>query len=200
MLLRKRLLPLLLFLLIYSIPTLVFAHDGETLPANAFVAGITHPVLGLDHLLAMVCVGIVSAQIGGRAVWTVPATFVGVMALGGLLGIWGIGLLAVEIGIAVSVIVLGITIAAERTFPIIVTMIAVGLFAVFHGYAHGTEMPSTAEPLLYALGFLTGTAVIHIAGLFIGDISSHYDKGKLLLRISGGLIALVGIMFVFGIL
>lgn len=197
---RKRQLALLLVLLIYAVPTVVFAHDGETLPANAFVAGITHPVLGLDHLLAMVCVGIVSAQIGGRAVWTVPATFVGVMALGGLLGIWDIGLLAVEAGIAVSVIILGVTIAAERTFPMVVTMIAVGLFAMFHGYAHGTEMPSTAEPILYALGFLTGTAVIHIAGLFIGDISSHYEKGKVLLRVGGGVIALIGIMFVFGIL
>ena len=164
------------------------------------MAGITHPVLGLDHLLAMVCVGIVSAQIGGRAVWTVPTTFVGVMALGGLFGILGTGFLAVELGIAVSVIVLGITIAAERTFPVVITMIAVGLFAVFHGYAHGTEMPSTAEPLLYALGFLTGTAVIHIAGLFIGDISSHYEKGKVLLRVGGGVIALIGIMFVFGII
>jgi urease accessory protein len=111
-----------------------------------------------------------------------------------------IGLTSTELGIAASLVLLGLIIAAERKLPILLAMAGVGFFAIFHGYAHGTEMPTTAEPVLYAAGFLTGTALIHIAGLVIGDIAKHYESGKVALRVGGGLIAMVGILFIAGVL
>ena len=176
-----------------------FGHDGASLPYGSFMGGLTHPVLGLDHFLAMVCVGILSAQIGGRAVWTVPATFVGVMAFGGLLGLIDIGLTAIETGIACSVLALGVAIAMDRKFPLSLAMSVVGFFAIFHGYAHGAEMPIVANPVTYALGFMTGTAALHIMGLVIGDISQHYGRGQVMLRASGVAIAGIGAAFLFGI-
>jgi urease accessory protein len=177
---------------------LALAHEGASLPYGSFMGGLTHPVLGLDHFLAMVSVGIVSAQIGGRAIWTVPATFVAVMAVGGLLGLLNVGLTAIELGIALSVFGLGIAIALDRRLPISLAMTAVGFFAIFHGYAHGAEMPSVAKPVTYAAGFLTGTAALHIAGVIIGDISQHYARGKVMLRVAGAAIAATGSYFLVG--
>lgn len=191
---------ILLVFIISFIPVTVYAHEGGNVPIGGFLAGLIHPVLGYDHLLAMLSVGILSAQIGGRAIWTVPTTFVTVMALGGTLGMIGIGLTAIEMGIAASLVLLGLVIAAERKLPILIAMGGVGFFAIFHGYAHGTEMPETAQPMLYALGFLTGTAVIHIAGVVIGDIARHYERGKLMLRVGGVFIALIGVLFMTGML
>ena len=182
------------------IPGVAYAHDGSNVPFGGFLSGLVHPVLGFDHLLAMLSVGILSAQIGGRAIWTVPATFVSVMALGGALGLIDIGLTSTELGIAASLVLLGLIIAAERKLPILLAMAGVGFFAIFHGYAHGTEMPTTAEPVLYAAGFLTGTALIHIAGLVIGDIAKHYESGKIVLRVGGGVISMIGVLFIFGVL
>jgi len=186
-------------LLLSLLSQVVLAHDGSNVPIGGFLVGLIHPVLGNDHLLAMLSVGILSAQIGGKAIWTVPATFVGVMAVGGVLGFTDLNLTFTEIGIAASLIILGLLIAAERRLPILIAMIGVGFFAVFHGYAHGTEMPEAAQPVLYALGFLTGTIVIHVAGVIIGDISRHYKKGATILRFGGGFIALIGVLFVTGI-
>lgn len=187
----------LLFLLLIS--GTAVAHEGSSLPYGSFIAGLAHPVLGVDHFLAMVSVGIVSAQIGGRAIWTVPGTFVLVMAVGGALGIFDVGLTAIEVGIAFSVLVLGLAIAADRRIPVAVAMVAVGIFAIFHGYAHGAEMPKVAQPVRYALGFMTGTAVLHILGVLIGDIARHYSPGRLLLRVAGGAIATVGTLFLTGV-
>ena len=191
---------LLIALVISFIPSTVYAHEGGNLPLGGFLSGLVHPVLGYDHLLAMLSVGILSAQIGGRAIWTVPATFVGVMAFGGVLGIIDIGISITEIGIAFSLVILGSIIASERRLPIVLAMIGVGFFAIFHGYAHGTEMPQTAEPVTYAFGFLTGTALIHIAGVLVGDISKRYQRGPQVLQVGGGFIAMVGLLFVFGII
>ena len=142
---------------------MVFAHDSDTVERfGSFIGGLAHPVLGLDHLLAMLSVGIVSAQIGGRAIWTVPATFVVVMALGGLWGLMGFGFFAVEVGIALSVLALGLVILANQSIPVYVVMIAVGLFALFHGYAHGAEMPEIAQPIRYSLGFLDSAQSLFI--------------------------------------
>lgn len=192
--------PILLGILMGLFPSVVYAHDGTPVPFGGFLSGLVHPVLGYDHLLAMLSVGILSAQIGGRAIWTVPATFVCVMAIGGALGLIDIGLTSSELGIAASLVLLGLIIAAERKLPILLAMLGVGFFAIFHGYAHGTEMPTTAEPVLYALGFLTGTALIHIAGVVIGDIARHYERGKMILRFGGGFISLIGVLFIAGVL
>jgi urease accessory protein len=180
-------------------PTGAYAHEGGSLPYGSFIAGLAHPVLGVDHFLAMVSVGILSAQIGGRAIWTVPTTFVSVMAIGGLLGWLDVGLTSIELGISFSVLALGTAIAADRKLPVLVAMGAVAIFAIFHGYAHGSEMPNVANAIRYALGFMTGTALLHIAGLLVGDISQHYNRGKLLLRIAGAAIAGVGTWFLVGL-
>jgi len=198
---RKKIFQSILLAFLFStIPSVAYAHDGTNLGLGGFLSGLVHPVLGYDHLLAMLSVGMISAQIGGRAIWTVPATFVSVMAVGGVLGLINIGLNVTELGIAASLVILGLFIAAERKIPTLIVMIGVGFFAIFHGYAHGSEMPDTAEPVLYALGFLVGTALIHIAGVVIGDISRHYESGKIALRVGGALIAVVGLLFIFGIL
>jgi len=194
-----RLLILLLPPALLLAPVSGFAHEGSSLPYGSFIAGLAHPVLGVDHFLAMVSVGILSAQIGGRAIWTVPTTFVSVMALGGLLGFLKVGLTSIELGISFSVLILGIAIAADRKLPVLVAMVAVGVFAVFHGYAHGAEMPTVANALRYALGFMTGTALLHIAGLVVGDISQHYARGKILLRVAGVAIAGAGTWFLVGL-
>lgn len=179
------------FLLLLA-PGLALAHEGASLPYGSFLGGLLHPVLGPDHFLAMVSVGILSAQMGGRAIWTVPATFVAVMALGGLAGWLGLPLTSIEAGIAFSVLALGAAIAAERRIPVVVAMVFVGTFAVFHGYAHGAEMPEVATPVTYAFGFISGTAGLHLAGVVIGDIAQHYAAGKVMLRAAGGVIAAVG--------
>lgn len=188
---------LILAVLLLFLPDLTFAHDGTISSAGSFFSGLTHPVLGLDHLLAMLSVGLLSAQIGGRAIWTVPSTFVIVMAIGGLFGLLIAGFALTELGIAISVVALGLAIAAEQSISVKGALAFVALFAIFHGYAHGSEMPQAAEPALYALGFMTGTAGIHISGVVIGDISQHYILGKRFLRIGGGAIALTGLFFLF---
>ena len=180
---------LLLFLGLL-LPTVVWAH--ESVPVGGFISGLSHPVLGFDHLLAMVSVGILSAQIGGRAIWTIPATFVGVMLLGGVLGMKGVPWFSVEVGIAFSVFALGVALAADKKVPFLFTMIFVGVFAIFHGHAHGTEMPDLAKPMLYAFGFVIGTTGIHIAGVLIGVLSKKIEHGPQLLRYLGAGIAGIG--------
>ena len=172
------------------LPNLAYAH---TVPGGGgFMSGFSHPVLGFDHLLAMLSVGILSAQMGGKAIWKVPATFVAVMLVGGILGMEGIELFSVELGIILSVLALGFSIASEKKFPAFLAMIFVGFFAIFHGHAHGSEMPYLAKPMYYALGFVTGTAAIHIAGVFIGLIMLKLKSGAQLLRYLGAGIAGVG--------
>ena len=186
---------LTVFVLSFFILSPVIAHEANSLPYGPFLGGITHPVLGFDHLLAMVSVGMISAQIGGRAIWTVPSTFVLVMFCGGLLGLNMGGLKGYEIGIALSVLFLGGSLAADKTLNSIFAMIAVGIFAIFHGYAHGEEIPTIAGPVPYIAGFMTGTIMLHITGLILADISTHYKSGKIILRFAGAGIALAGLYF-----
>lgn len=168
--------------------------DIDLLGWGAFLAGFMHPVLGLDHLLAMLSVGIVSAQIGGDAIWSVPLTFVGTMAVGGAVALTGLPLPWLEAGIALSVLLLGLCIAAERRVPFPIVIAGVVLFALFHGYAHGAEIPETARAIDYIQGFLLGTALIHVAGVGIGHFGQQL-QGKNALLIVGILVALCGIYF-----
>ena len=186
---------LTVFVLSFFIFSPVLAHEANSLPYGPFLGGITHPVLGFDHLLAMVSVGMISAQIGGKAIWAVPSTFVLVMFFGGLVGLNMGGLSGYEIGIALSVLLLGGSLAADKTLNSIFAMIAVGIFAIFHGYAHGEEIPSIAQPTPYIAGFMTGTILLHITGLILADISTHYKSGKIILRLAGAAIALAGLYF-----
>nr|VFK24419.1 MAG: urease accessory protein [Candidatus Kentron sp. LFY] len=176
-------------------PAIALAHQAT---GSGFLAGITHPVLGLDHLLAMLCVGIISAQLGGRVIWLVPTTFVSVMVIGGILGMFDVTFPAVEIGIAFSVVVLGATIAFARKMPISIPMVMVSIFALFHGYAHGMEMPTIADPFLYALGFVVGTALIHLTGVLIGYLAMRRTRTAEGLRFVGAVIAGIGLQLLIG--
>jgi urease accessory protein len=176
-------------------PGLAHAHilSGE----GGFLSGLTHPVLGFDHFLAMLSVGILSAQMGGRAIWTVPTTFVSVMAVGAFIGIKGIPLPGVEYGIALSVLILGFSLAMEKKLIPLWAMICVGVFATFHGHAHGNEMPKIVNPAIYAVGFLAGTAGIHIAGVLVGIFSAKTAKGADFLRYVGAGISGVGVHIIY---
>lgn len=178
-------------LLIVFFPGFANAHTfkGET----GFVSGLFHPVMGFDHLLAMLCVGIVSAQIGGRSIWTVPLTFVSVMALGGFLGMQNIGIPGVEYGIALSVLILGLAVARGKKIHPIIAHVGVAFFAIFHGHAHGAEMPAMASPFIFSLGFLLGTAAIHLCGVGVGIVSSKIKNGPEFLRYVGAGIAGIGV-------
>ena len=181
---RDSLIRYALYLLLVTASPVVLAH-ADHVHGNAFVVGFTHPVLGLDHLLAMVAVGLVSAVIGGRAIWQVPLAFVVAMVAGGLLGGYDVELPGVEIGISASVIALGAALAIGRRVPYALTLTFVALFGVMHGHAHGTEMPEMAEPLLYGAGFVSGTVGLHLFGVGLGLLSTRIPKGAELLRVSG---------------
>ncbi|WMB72663.1 HupE/UreJ family protein [Shewanella oncorhynchi] len=168
----------------------VSAHEIHS--GGGFMSGFNHPVLGFDHLLAMLSVGMLSTQLGGRAIWTVPLAFVTFMLVGGILGLYAIAVPFVEIGIALSVLLLGLAIAFDRQIPLLFAMAFVGVFAIFHGHAHGAEMPELASPVLYALGFLFGTAVIHLGGVMIGIGMQRMTGQRNLMRVTGVAIAAMG--------
>ncbi|AWK85669.1 HupE/UreJ family protein [Azospirillum thermophilum] len=147
------------------------AHTGHAGDAM-FLQGFLHPLGGIDHLMAMVAVGIWAAQNGGRAIWLLPAAFVGMLAGGAVLGMAGVELPAVEAGIAASVAVLGLLVVLKKRIPVLAGMVLVGAFAVLHGHAHGAEMPEAAQPLLYALGFVLSTVLLHGVGIAIGLITN----------------------------
>lgn len=180
--------------ILVMLPVSAYPH-GNT-GNSGFVSGLNHPVFGLDHLIAMVTVGLLSAQIGGSAIWTVPATFVSVMVMGGLLGMNNVRLPLVEYGIAVSVLVLGTALAAAKKLPVTIAMCFVGFFSIFHGHAHGVEMPRLADPAMYAIGFSLATAFLHIVGAVTGYFAVKNINGVKLLRLTGAFIAISGVYFV----
>jgi urease accessory protein len=173
------------------VPALAHAHPGHSMSSMAH--GFSHPISGLDHLLAMLAVGLWAGQLGGRARWQVPAAFLGVMILGGLLGMTGVSIPAIEQGIIASVLVLGVLIVAAVRLPVVLSMTIVGAFALFHGVAHGTEMPADASELSYAGGFTITTALLHLAGLGVRMIASEARQLRFV-RLAGGAIA-VGALF-----
>lgn len=174
-------------------PTLAFAHTGVG-DAVGFAHGFGHPLGGLDHVLAMVAVGVLAAVLGGRALWLVPLSFLAVMVLGFGVGLTQVNLPFVELGIALSSVVIGIAATLRRRLPVAAAMALVGTFAVFHGYAHGAEMPATTDGLGYAAGFLAATALLHLAGLAatLGLVNLTGRHARLLSRIAAGTIALGG--------
>ena len=189
-------LPLLAALLLLAVSD-VSAHSAEGL-AGGFFSGLMHPVLGPDHVIAMVAVGLWGAFLGKPAIWLLPIVFPMVMAFGGALGVAGVPVPAVETGIAVSAIVLGAMVAFAVRPPIWVAAVIVGAFAIFHGHAHGTELPGAANPLAYSLGFVIATGLLHLCGIAFGTLT-HWPAGKVAVRAGGGLIALRGFAFLFGL-
>lgn len=188
-------LPLLLLSLLLF-PVSAQAHVGID-HSSGFMHGFSHPFTGLDHLAAMVAVGLWSIQLGRRAIWSVPLTFVTVMLLGGFLSTTGLVIPLVEKGIASSVLVLGVLIAATIRVPVPVSAAIVGLFALFHGYAHGAEMPPTTSGIAYGVGFALATALIHLNGIGIGLLCQELFKDNLRLtqRFLGGIIISFGVYF-----
>jgi urease accessory protein len=183
---------------ILSFSGLVSAHEGAGV-AGGFASGFMHPVLGWDHVVAMVAVGLWGAFLGAPAIWVLPVIFPLVMALGGALGVMGIPVPAVETGIAVSAIVLGAMVAFAARPPIWIAAVIVGAFAIFHGHAHGTELPSAANPLAYSVGFVIATGLLHLSGIVFG-LLIRWPSGKLAVQAGGGLIAFAGIGFLTGLL
>lgn len=183
------------------LPSVALAHTGAD-HASGFMHGFAHPVSGLDHIIAMVMVGVFAWQLGGRALWLVPVTFVLVMALGGLLGVAGIGVPHVETGIALSVALLGAVVALGIKAPVVAAMGLVGLFAIFHGHAHGAEMPEDAGGLAYAAGFMIATALLHVASIGIGLLIGRAGErhGRVVVRTAGGLAAVAGAGLLTGLL
>ena len=175
-------------------PALAHTGHGDT---HGFVAGFLHPVGGLDHVLAMVAVGLFAAHLGGRALWAVPAAFVALMAVGGALGINGVNVPFVETGIALSVVVFGLVLAAGVTLPVGVAMGLVGFFAIFHGHAHGAEMPADASGASYAAGFMVATALLHGAGVAVG-LGAGRLASERAVRIGGAAMAAAGVGLLAG--
>jgi urease accessory protein len=175
------------------------AHTGIG-DACGFVHGFAHPIGGVDHLLAMIAVGLFAAQLRGRAVWAAPLSFLAMMAVGGALGLAGIGLPLVETAIALSVVVLGLAIAARLHLPTVAAMALAGTFALFHGQAHAAEMPGTAAVLAYGVGFLLGTAALHATGIGLGLVIGKAGEafGKRALQAAGSAMAVAGIAILAG--
>ncbi|WP_022729679.1 HupE/UreJ family protein [Fodinicurvata sediminis] len=168
------------------------AHPGHETHAGAtFLGGLAHPVTGLDHLLAMVAVGVWAYALGGRALWVVPSIFVMAMAVAGAAGLAGWQFALAESGIALSVLVLGVLIAATVRVRWEIGAAMVGLFAVFHGYAHGVEMPASGSPIAYVTGFLMATALLHAAGVGLGVLAGRLAYTPAV-RVAGGAMAVAG--------
>jgi urease accessory protein len=162
--------------------------------------GFAHPLGGLDHVLAMVAVGMLAAQLGGRALWLVPLSFIAMMIVGGALGMAAIDVPLVEAAIGISVVAFGMAIALGFRLPASAAMVLAGFFALFHGYAHGTEMPASLSGLDYAAGFVLATALLHAAGIAIGAAAERLGRafGERALRTAGSLIAVAGIAIMIG--
>jgi len=172
-----------------------WAHTGQG-QAAGFLTGLRHPISGLDHVLAMVAVGLWGAQLGAPAIWLLPVTFPLVMAFGGFLGLLGVPLPGVEVGIAVSAILLGAMVAREARPPLWLAASVVAFFAVFHGHAHGTELPAGQSGLLYSVGFVICTGCLHATGIAIGLVH-RWGWGRVALRAAGVVVAAGGVFFLW---
>jgi urease accessory protein len=178
-------------------PVLAHAHPGHG--DLGFVPGFAHPLTGIDHVLAMLAVGLWAVQLGGRALWVVPSTFVTVMALGGVLGMNGLSLPAVEQGILASVLILGMMVAAAVRLPLLASAAMVGGFALMHGCAHGVELGSSASAFSTIAGFVLATALIHGAGIALGFGAAKAGQPRWM-RFAGGAIATCAILLTLGCL
>jgi urease accessory protein len=170
------------------------AHTGHE--ASGFASGFFHPLFGWDHIAAMVAVGLWGAFLGRPAIYILPITFPLVMAVGGALGIVGVPLPGVEAGIAASALILGLCVMMAAQPPLWIAATAVGCFAIFHGHAHGTELPDAANPFGYAVGFVIATGLLHLSGILLGTLTRS-AMGRIVIRGAGALIALAGVVFLF---
>jgi urease accessory protein len=185
----------LLVALLFCLPSYTFAHVEQG-QATGFITGLQHPWSGLDHVLAMIAVGLWGAQLGNPAMWLLPVTFPMVMSMGAMMGLLGTPLPGIEIGIALSAILLGAMVVGVVRPRLIIAALLVGFFAIFHGHAHGTELPAGQSGLLYSMGFVIATGCLHGIGIAIGLIH-RWPVGKLALRGTGAFIAVMGVTFLW---
>jgi urease accessory protein len=176
-------------------PLAAWAHV-ESGQAGGFVSGLSHPISGLDHVVAMIAVGLWGAQLGMPALWVLPVAFPMLMAIGGMLGLIGVPLPGVEIGIALSAVVLGALVLGRVRLPLALAVAVVAFFAVFHGHAHGTELQAGQDALLYSLGFVVATGLLHAVGIGIGSIQ-RWGRGRRALQGAGGLVMVAGLYFLW---
>ena len=181
--------------LVTALTAPALAHTGEG--AGGFLAGFAHPLLGPDHVVAMVAVGLWGALLGQPAIWLLPIVFPLVMAFGGVLGIVGVPIPSVETGIAASAIVLGAMVAFAARLPLWIVVALVGAFAIFHGYSHGRELPDGADAVAFAAGFVIATGTLHLCGIAFG-LLARWPAGRLAVRAVGGAIALTGAAYLIG--
>jgi urease accessory protein len=174
---------------------LALLHE-ESGAAAGLLAGLVHPVSGLDHVLAMLAVGVWGAQLGAPYMWALPVAFPLVMAFGGAVGVLGVHVMGVEIGIALSALVLGLLVLGQVRPRPAVAVAVVGLFALFHGHAHGTELPEGASGTLYSVGFVVATGTLHALGIVLG-LANRFARGQIVLRVVGALVALGGCLFLW---
>jgi urease accessory protein len=187
---------LFLAALLLCVAAPAFAHTGEG--SGGFLAGLAHPVFGPDHVVAMVAVGLWGAFLGSPAIWLLPIVFPLVMAFGGVLAILGVPMVAVETGIASSAIVLGLMVALAARPPLWVAAVLVGAFAIFHGYAHGKELPDGANAVAFSSGFVIATGLLHLCGIAFG-LLTRWPAGQLAVRGAGGVISLTGVAYLGGL-
>ena len=181
---------LALILFIATTPGLAHTREG----AGGFFAGLSHPLFGPDHVIAMLAVGMWGVFLGPPALWLLPIIFPLVMAFGGVLGIVGMPLPAVETGIAASAIVLGLMVALAARPPLWMATVLIGAFAIFHGYAHGRELPDDANALAFSAGFVIATGLVHLTGIAFA-LLARWPAGRLVVRGAGGAIALAGLAY-----
>lgn len=186
---------MIVLVLVLLWPQTAAAHvqKGE---AIGLLTGFLHPISGLDHVLAMVAVGLWGAQLGSPAIWLLPVAFPLVMALGAMLGLMGVPLPGIEYGIAASAILLGAAVMFEVRPPLAMAAILVGFFAIFHGHAHGTELPPGQSALLYSMGFVIATGCLHAVGIGIGTVH-RWSWGQIFLRVAGAVVAMGGVFFMW---
>ena len=171
------------------------AHQQQG-QAQGFLTGLRHPISGWDHVLAMIAVGLWGAQLGPPALWLLPITFPMMMAVGGFLGLVGVRVPGVEAGVALSALLLGLMVAIQAKPKIAVAAVLVGAFAIFHGHAHGTELPAGQSGLMYSIGFVVATGCLHGVGIAIGLVHK-WPIGKVALRLTGAVVAVAGVAFLW---
>jgi len=179
-----------------TIPAFAHSEKGEAID---FWGGFTHPIFGLDHVVAMVAVGLWGAFLGAPAIWLLPVVFPLVMAVAGALGVLGVPLSGVETGIALSAIALGAMVALAARPPLWIAAVLVGAFAIFHGYAHGVELPVGADAIAFSIGFVVATGMLHLSGIAFGALS-QWPAGRVAVRAAGGVIAVIGVAFLTGVI
>ena len=190
---QRKVTVVILTLLVWPLSAWAHVESGQP---GGFLSGLWHPASGLDHVLAMVAVGLWGAQLGAPAVWLLPVAFPMTMAFGGMLGLMGLPLPGIEIGIAVSGVVLGALILGETRLPLAVAVVLVAIFAIFHGHAHGTELSPGQNAMLYSLGFVISTGSLHAVGIGMGLVY-RWNLGRLVLRAAGSLVMTGGLIFLW---